>query len=457
MRKITRLIYFMSIAIFAILGTYSNTYADSSKGKPIDKVYTNCGIPTPYKGVKFYDCQIPYSITYKELGGIDVNMPDSTKTSKVGTAFIRESCHNSRLSNGNLVLGNCKMGAKHLPDGVSVKDEGDYCIATDKLGQKYYIAAIGQWCRKATKSEEDKGYKVQGAQLFDVILTDGTIIHCVEGDNFGWGHSVGCENTGQDNVNYTRTEMKYPQYKGMCHANGGQLLELWQPIGKAANLFNKKYNISSANKDNKIAYMRMYNKNIGQATNRGHKALSCKSDGSFSEDSDGGGSGMSTGGKFMVSEWELEGMPSKSKLTGNQSDIELADRSGLGLAEVYTVDKIGDDITMKNKALTFDKARILISFIGLVLIMYSVLMFVAMIFDKANTFIEFSMVSFLTLGKLKYSAYENDSRINKKGSSNTSKLLISTVVILIVGMVIVSGAIWNGMSNIVYEFSQKFL
>lgn len=159
----------------------------------------------------------------------------------------------------------------------------------------------------------------------------------------------------------------------------------------------------------------------------------------------------------IVSEQDLVGMPNQSKLTKNQEKINLPDREGLTLGEVYSIDMVGEDVRLYNQAISMNRARVLISFIGLCLIIYSVLMFVAMIFDRSNTFIEMSLVSALTLGKLKYSPYEKDERVNKKGSSNTSKLLISTTVILVVGMLIISGAIWNGMSNIVFEFSQKFM
>ena len=162
-------------------------------------------------------------------------------------------------------------------------------------------------------------------------------------------------------------------------------------------------------------------------------------------------------GDIIVLEKDLVGMPKQGELIRNQEEINLPDRGGLALGEIYSVDMIGEDVRLYNQAVSMNHARVLISFIGLCLIIYSVLMFVAMIFDRSNTFIDISLVSVLTLGKLKYSPYEKDERVNKKGSSNTSKLLISTTVILVVGMIIISGAIWNGMSNIVFEFSQKFM
>lgn len=448
----------MCMVLIMVFGTYLDTYADNKpSGQPQEKVYVNCGIPTPYKNVKFYDCQIPFALTYTEIGGIDKNMSANVKKYKVGTSMWRENCHSADI------LKNTKMGKNNVPSGCSVSDVDGICVAKDKLGQQYYIAALGQWCFKATKSNEDKGYKISGAQLYDIILTDGTIIHFVQGDAIGWGHSLGCENTGQDGVNYTRTKLNYEQYKGMCHANGGQLIEFWSQDTNGHSRFGQKYKIGSGKKDNQIAYIRMYNKSIDQATDRGHTELSCKSDGSFNEVEAGGSSGGNTGdnatnsGSFVVSEWELKGMPSQSALSNGREEVNLPDREGLGIAEVYSVDLIGEDIRLYNQALSMDNARIFISFVGLCLIIYSVLMFVAMVFDRSNVFIDISMVSILTLGKLKYSPYEEDNRVNKKGQSNTAKLLISTIVILIVGMLIISGAIWNGMSNIVFEFSQKFM
>lgn len=158
----------------------------------------------------------------------------------------------------------------------------------------------------------------------------------------------------------------------------------------------------------------------------------------------------------LAEEWALVGMPEKSKILESQADIKLPNRDGLSIKERYAVTLISDSIQLEKQAKVMDNIRTFMVFIGLIVITYGVLLLVAMIFDRVNVFIDVSLISLITMGRLKYSAYEDES-VGKNGVSNTKKIVISSVVVLGVGLLILSGGILQFMSNIVYWVSERYL
>ena len=146
---------------------------------------------------------------------------------------------------------------------------------------------------------------------------------------------------------------------------------------------------------------------------------------------------------LLTAEEDLVGMPVESGLTENQIPIILPDRDTLSISEVDNVEKIGQAIRDSKKG-AVEWFSIFLSFIGLLLILYSVMMFVAMIFDVANNFIEISLVGIITLGHCRL-ILEDDNNIDKdklqRGDLTKKMWGIRAVIVLIVGMILVSGII----------------
>ena len=233
----------------------------------------------------------------------------------------------------------------------------------------------------------------------------------------------------------------------------GNTIELTGDTASGKKLASK-YKLSQS--ENQIAYYRMYNFTIANAPARadGVGNEPSYSMGNATILSSGEDGGVASSISKLVTEWELQGMPSKSEIKQRQKQISLPSRDDLTIDEAYSVALIGSGLSVNSQASAFDTARIIMVFIGLVVVSYAVLLFVAMIFDRVNVFIDISLVSILTFGKLKYSPYEEDS-INKKGFVTTKKLVIQLIVVLLVGIFILSSCVFTILGDVVYWISSK--
>lgn len=157
----------------------------------------------------------------------------------------------------------------------------------------------------------------------------------------------------------------------------------------------------------------------------------------------------------VLDEWDLVGMPVKSKLMDSVQAIELEDTSSLGVKENYSIQVVRDDLYTGRLESIIENARIGVVFAGLLLIFYCILLFFAILFDKSNQFLEISLVSILTFGRLNYSDEEYSN--GTKSYAGTGKLFKSVVIILIVGMFLVSGGIFAYLSRIMLFVSQKIM
>lgn len=451
--------YIILIIVCVLL--HSTTVFANNDGQPHDDPYQDGGYSSSYdSNVKYYDCLIPYAISYADFGGIaatdgyvtaDSSYSDysfwcamSKQEELVGTKIVGENCHSTD------VLKNTYLGYNNLSkyDGASISDIDGLCIAKDKNGAEYYIAATGAWTVKSN-SNTDKGFKKTG-QLFDVILTDGTAIHFVRGDAIGVGHSNGHDNTGQDGIYYGRSDSKYPQYECMFHCQGGQVIEIWYKDWNSISKFKEKYNIGSGKDNVQISCIRMYDADLGTAPKRvdGNGLDSKVGSGDIK------GSSKDKNGDGLISEWEIEGMH-KSPLSDDQQKVNFKSKDDLSTGEQYSLSQIAEGIDINSEVDALDLARKIVAFIGLVLVVYASIIFIAMIVDKTNTFIDIGVVKLVTFNLIDYRP--NDIEITTGKYISTKKLVISTIIILCVGLLILSGSIFSGLSDFVWWFSQKFL
>ena len=457
--------------VFSLLSPKSvQAITMDNDGKAKDVPYGDSKLPKSYLDLDYYDCYLPYSVTIGEIGGQSNSIVKCTNSKynwsmeSAHPAYLNEKFTARCMYEGNGITSNLlKNLVNRLGHETMTMDTDcpNLNVVTDKNGNKYYITAVQDFFWNFGGLIEGKDSfptTCTVGQIFDVILTDGTVIHFVVGDSNATAHTNGGPPSEQDGVTYGYAPMKLNQYKNLFSTCNGNCLELWGSSGCTTE-FKKKYNLYDEHEKeggNQIAYYRMYNAKLSDSPKRD---LSVGTAVSYKLDVTGiSAQADSTTGtsSAIVSEWELAGMPEKSKIAENQKDLRLPSKSDLSIGEGYSVSIIKDNIAIDNEATAFDKARVFIVFIGLILISYAMLLFVAMVFDRVNVFFDFSLVKILTFGKLEYCPYEKDLG-NTVGRTNTSKLIISIIIIGIVGMFLVSGGILSIMSNIIYKFSQKFL
>lgn len=153
----------------------------------------------------------------------------------------------------------------------------------------------------------------------------------------------------------------------------------------------------------------------------------------------------------VTKEWDLRGMPTKVAVTDKAVDLSKADKSNLSLAERINMGEIQDNISSRHKNAQ-QIANMCFVIAGLMLIVYSLLLSVGYVFDKSNSFINVSMVSLLTLGRLKIvDANEKiTEEMQKEGYVKPGALYIRCVIILLLGCLLISGLIPMLVMKIVY-------
>lgn len=143
---------------------------------------------------------------------------------------------------------------------------------------------------------------------------------------------------------------------------------------------------------------------------------------------------------LIVSEWDLVGMPGRSALEKGYAEVRLPDSFDLSSSEAYSVSTIKSNIVANNTFKLFDMIRVFVVFLGLLLIIYSVLMAVAYLFDKANNIFEISLLGIITLGVLRYSDEEG---VSRRGYVDSKKIIKISGLCTVVGLFIVSGGVFS--------------
>lgn len=446
----------LCMSLFSPISVQAVTLDNDGNAK--DTPYGDSNLPNSFSSCDYYDCYVPYNLTPGDIGGYANGVIAYTYSTY---NYSMTSAYPDRVNQkfANMVNGYQPMKSTYHGFPVTTESDTNLQIVTDANGGQYYMMAIQKFFYNFGGLSLDTStfpdWNNNSGQLVDVILTDGTVVHfCIVDCNAEAHTNGGPVEKKLWNVQYRFADLKLSQYANLFHAAYGNTIEIsGASSGAGVQEFRNKYGMSLDG--NQIAYYRMYNAKIDSAPKRSETAGNGVSYnlGSVTVNSS---SVATSSTSTLVSEWELVGMPKRSEITSSQRSITLPSKSNLTVGESYSVSLIKDNIEIANEASAFDKARIFLVFLGLVLVTYAMLLYISMIFDRVNTFMDFSLVKVITFGKLEYSPYEKDIG-DGKGRANTTKLLISATVVLIVGLFLISGSILPIMSNIIYTFSQKFL
>lgn len=162
----------------------------------------------------------------------------------------------------------------------------------------------------------------------------------------------------------------------------------------------------------------------------------------------------------LVTESDLTGMPIESTLLAEQKRLSLKSRDDLSQADQTKLVAIETALNAQKVTLG-DRLFTIVSFIGLLVVLYSVFMIVCFIFDYTNTFIEISLLSLMSFGKWRIVSQEDVHNGIVKAGQNKAKgvtyltpkmLIFRAVVACIVGFLLISGAVSNFIASIVYRF-----
>lgn len=161
----------------------------------------------------------------------------------------------------------------------------------------------------------------------------------------------------------------------------------------------------------------------------------------------------------LVSEWQLVGMPEKSKL--NENIVRVTNSSDDGNAFKLEEKENIASILESKKAQTPTLAQILgtiMSVVGLIILAYSLLLLIGFFLDRFNSFIDVSIVGILTFGKIKIVTKEerrqmSEEEAKRSGYSTGAKLFTLLLILCIIGGLMLSGTILK----VVYLVTGKIL
>ena len=154
----------------------------------------------------------------------------------------------------------------------------------------------------------------------------------------------------------------------------------------------------------------------------------------------------------LVEEQDLVGMGDDFKF---EADVSLPGYDSLNYVEKDSLSNIKENI-LEEKGSWFDKVRVLVSFIGLAVVIYGVLLGVAYLFDKVNTILDISLLGILTLGR--YKLWDETLGIEPGVSNGTmycnNRIIIGRIFIIeCVGFLLVSDLIFKLLYELLIKVS----
>ncbi len=453
----------MAVVIASAVAVGAVTIDNDGKAK--SNPYGDSKLPSSFGSGAYYDCYIPYALTNEDVGGYAVNvvnyngnnykpMTEANKKKKVG---VRTN-YQGRYRSGS--WHNCS---------ISVEPSTGLQVATDPKGNKYYLTAIQEFFYRSSSvgSNNFYGWSSQNrGQLFDVVLTDGTVVHFAVKDTNAIQHTNagGDDTEGTFDCKITYAPSKLPQYNHLFAAMAGNCLELWGSSSAVASAFMQKYNMGSNDNQNKIAYYRMYNLKIDNAPDRGngvgkevsYSLGSVTINGSTTESGDDDVQHTDSLGNSIVPETSLVGMENYYKnLFDNASTPSMAKREDLSIGEQYSTVVIGESVALMHEANLIDIVRVGVVCIGIILIFYAVLITISAVFDKANNFIDINLVGIVTFGLLKYS--DDPDVKGKKGFVTFNRMVFVSGMLLLIGGSLISGGVLPVALNVISSVVSRFV
>ena len=460
MRKGICLVLISLLVIFGGTTVYADiTIKNDGNERSGDKIYEDSGLPCSFNDVLYYDVAIPYNLTPEDIGGYSSSMPEDCRKIPGGTKVNYENDYKSFD-----VIGASPSLASYTEScniTWGYDNETDCTTITDKNGTMYYVTAIQEIFYNNSNVGTDgfEGWSsANRGQLFDVILTDGTVIKFIVGDTNSSQHTNGGAGDVGTSDLYTFTELKKSQYKNLFHAEAGNNLEIWGKDTGCVNKFMSKYNLKTDGSGNKIAYYRIYNKKVDSAPqiscpdaknlsyNLGKANIISQSQANMGV---GSGQYVSTG---LYKETKFVSWNRMTEAVLEFGNIQELDDKDIGNIENWK----GDMEYSNSENILVKLGRTIALWFGIIFLIWIVFIYLFYWFDRINNFIELDLLKIITFGRLTISPDESECTFSLKdiGKSaiktiNHKKLISVCIVGIGFAVFIISGAMFSLLNSFV--------
>lgn len=142
----------------------------------------------------------------------------------------------------------------------------------------------------------------------------------------------------------------------------------------------------------------------------------------------------------ICEEGALKGMPdvSNTSMLNQATQLEFADRRLLSQEKITQIENI-NDLHEADKITPVQVVSISLRIIGILLILYSVVLFMCLMFDKVNNMFDFSLLSLVSFGTLKVNDERDiNSDLKKKNHKSTWAICTIIGIVFILGLIFLS-------------------
>lgn len=143
----------------------------------------------------------------------------------------------------------------------------------------------------------------------------------------------------------------------------------------------------------------------------------------------------------LINEESLAGMPKRQEIADGAVTFDLPDSEGLSTAQKHNVDAIKEN--MQADSWNWKKAGgTFVSMLGFLCMGYGFLLLFALLFDKSADFLGISVLSVISLGRLKIvDEADSDGNIGRKGFLTQKQVIFRIVSLIVIGMLLVGGTV----------------
>lgn len=427
---------------------------NSGVERTAETVYKDSGLVSSFKNVEYYDVAIPYQLTCEEIGGQSVNMSDSLKKSNVGKQIAREWSFSTCKNKSNI----CYNATVGKAASTETTEEGMEVIV-DGNGIRYYVMAVQGFFFANSNAENFPAFSSESfGQIIDVILTDGTCIHFIYGDSNANKHTNGGENGGS---NYAA--LNKPLYKNLFSYINANCPEIWATENSSVSWFRDTYGLS---KNVSIAYYRMYNASLGdtlEVTSEDAKNVSWKmavsGSSEVAKEINEENGAVNVGGVY--SEEQLAAWTTLTEANIQADYLDDATRDSLKQDDLSNLSNWEQNINnnkMENGAIAL--LRKFVMLLGILIIIWSVLLYLAYWFDRINNFFYIDLLNIMTFGHLHMSDTEEECTfkvkdLGKDGRKTVNHRAIITICLTAIafGVLLISGWLYELIANLVLSIT----
>lgn len=443
-------------------GFYASAADGGNNGEAYDDPFGDSGIETSFENVGYYDVYIPYKLSLGDIGGYATSALTTGQYYFQGDSTVPKI---NEIMYPKVNLEFNKSGATMW--GSTVKMDSKLGLNYIEInGTTFYIAAFPLGLFNYSGIDSMSSYAGRGANiggamangfLLDVILTDNTVLHFIMGDAVGWVHSnadpaedLHDASSAQDGIAYQRAALKLPQYSRFFHCdNPYHVIELWC---SGVEGFYDAYLTGRS-----IAYIRVYDATANAKNfkvKHGFEKVvtgGVKGGKSISNNNSSKADAASSIGMCITGFKLMEESNFVSGHAINESAIALPDISELQYIDREQLVSWADNISYAKDERYYTTPIKVFLFVGIIMTIWSILLYIAYWFDRINNFIELQLLPILTLGILQVSPDDKTSNYNDKNMSRKvivhKDIVAVTLIGVSVGILLISGRA-NTLANL---------